>query len=447
MKVQQFDTDAEAKLLAVFMLDDSGMILNETVGEGMLADWFWDAKHQAVFTAMLTLFRAGKHPEEVGLADELKRSGELEQIGGRSFVYELSKRAEVTAHHENFRDIIREKYFLRRTLRLSALIGEKAGKADAESSALIDLIEREAFELRTKRSANTVKSCRDLREEISSTINFMVENRGRMIGLPTGITDLDGLTRGFTGSQMIVVAARPGMGKTSIALNFIEAVMFSPQVREGLERRTLFFSLEMKAAELAQRLYASRAGVSWRKIADGFASASMIAQVHAARDEFEKTPLLIDDAGGRNIYEIRAVARREHGRAPLGMIVIDYIQLMNGVDPKQPREQQISEASRMIKALSKELDIPVIALAQLNRESEKEARDPRLDDLRESGAIEQDADMVIFIARDKPKEKEEESGQFTRRKLILAKNRSGPTGDTPVHFNRALTKFTSVANV
>ena len=254
-------------------------------------------------------------------------------------------------------------------------------------------------------------------------------------------------------ADMIVVAARPGMGKTSIALNFIEAALFPKPSENRKPSNVLLFSLEMPARELALRLLCSRARVNMQKLRTAHPDERMQVDLVQAANEYKGLPLVVDDNGGQNILEIRAKCRRVHARTPLDMVVIDYIQLINGLDSGLPREQQIAEVSRSIKAMAKEFKIPIIALAQLNRKSEDEARQPRMSDLRESGSIEQDADIVMLISKPpisqgKAAEAEaEQAGQdgCYSRQLIVAKNRNGPTSDINLLFNPGLTRFENPA--
>jgi replicative DNA helicase len=284
--------------------------------------------------------------------------------------------------------------------------------------------------------------------EAMDLVERIIRDRNSAQGIPTGFPELDALTFGFQPGQMVVVAARPGMGKTSIALNFIESAIF-PRRPGARPARILLFSLEMPARELALRLLCSRARVNLTKLRSAHPDAQMQRDLAEAALEYKGRPLLIDDNGGQNILEIRAKCRRAHSREPLDMIVIDYIQLINGLDASLPREQQIAEVSRSIKAMAKEFSVPVIALAQLNRKSEDEGRPPRMSDLRESGSIEQDADIVMLIAKAsaadrKALEGEAETpteGGMYLRDLIVAKNRNGPTNDVKLYFNAGLTRF------
>ena len=261
----------------------------------------------------------------------------------------------------------------------------------------------------------------------------------------SGFRDLDGMTYGFHPGQMIVLAARPSVGKTSLAMNFAEHAIIPNGGRQPTG--VLVFSLEMTSADLAMRLICSRARVDMKRIRDRVVSSQDQREIAQAVKELEQAPLWIDDASSATILDLRAKARRIDTKHRLGLIVIDYLQLLRGSDPRAPREQQIAEISRGVKGMAKELDVPVVVLSQLNRESERESRDPRLSDLRESGSIEQDADVVMILHR--PKKRDEDDavpdtgivGDVDQIKLIIAKQRNGPIGDVDLSFIRRYTRF------
>jgi replicative DNA helicase len=260
-----------------------------------------------------------------------------------------------------------------------------------------------------------------------------------MTGVPSGFTDLDHLTFGFQRQEMIVLAARPSMGKTSFALNIAEAATLP---RKGVAHPTLIFSLEMSGSQLALRMLCSRAKVNMVRLRNEVLSKDGDEQqkLLAAADEFSKAPLFIDDSSNLSIMQLRAKARRVHARNKLGLIIVDYLQLLSPVDSKVPREQQVAEASRGLKALAKELDVPVVVLSQLNRSSEKENRAPKLADLRESGSIEQDADVVLMLSR--PKDADEKFQVAAESmELIVAKQRNGPVGEQRLTFLKDFTRF------
>jgi replicative DNA helicase len=273
-----------------------------------------------------------------------------------------------------------------------------------------------------------------------NVIHKMMMKKGEMTGVPSGFTDLDHLTFGFQRQEMIVLAARPSMGKTSFALNIAEAATIP---KRGQPFPTLIFSLEMSGSQLALRMLCSRARVNMVRLRNEVLSKDGDEQqkLLAAADEFSKAPLFIDDSSNMSIMQLRAKARRVHARAKLGMIIVDYLQLLSPTDSRVPREQQVAEASRGLKALAKELDVPVVVLSQLNRSSEKENRVPRLADLRESGSIEQDADVVLMLAR--PKDAPDEKFQVAAEsmELIVAKQRNGPVGEQKLTFLKDFTRF------
>ncbi len=267
-------------------------------------------------------------------------------------------------------------------------------------------------------------------------------------GVLTGFVDLDKYTHGLHPSEMIVLAARPSIGKTSLAMNIAEAATFQTTNQDD-SKDVLVFSLEMSSTQLATRLLCGRARVDMQKLRDGFANKSEQGKLAKTAKELMDAPLWLDDSATMGIHEMRAKARRRHRKSPLKLIIIDYLQLIMGSDPRTPREQQIAEISRNIKGMAKELSVPVLVLSQLNRDSEKEKRDPRISDLRESGSIEQDADVVMLLGRKREDafdddERSLPSDGASPVKLILAKQRNGPTATIDLHFLKQYTRFESV---
>ncbi len=444
-RVAPHNLDAEQGLLASIILEGGGDILTQCQASKIRPEYFFSTAHQVIYEAALELNMDGKSVDEITLPEMLHRKGELAAAGGPAYINELTRRIEVTAHAVHWMEIVREKYFRRKLITTATGTVEKAFSPGDSIDQLLEAVERSFFEITQDKITDSAKHVAGPLKEAVVLMNTLINSRGAITGVPTGLVDLDKMTYGFHPGQMIVVAARPGMGKTSIALNFIEAALFDAKKKTGKAIPVLMFSLEMPARELALRLMCSRAGVNLRKLSEGFVNRESLADIASAEAEYRDMPLFIDDAGGQNILEIRAKSRRLHAQHKLGMIVIDYIQLINGTDSSVAREQQIAEASRAIKAMAKEFGIPVVALAQLNRKSEDEARQPRMSDLRESGSIEQDADVVLLISRPTGKTKDDEEVEvgpgLVKRELIIAKQRSGPTGEIPLYFNRALTKF------
>lgn len=449
-RVPPHNSDAEQGLLAAIIIDGGGDILNTCVERKIRSEYFFGTAHQLIFDALLALSSESKGIDEITLCEEMRSRGTLEAAGGAVYLNELTARTETTAHAGWWLEIVREKYFLRKLIETSRRTIEAAYTPVDRLDDLLNTVERDFLQIsqdRVQESAQLIGEPSGPIARAQNMISLMAQNRGIVTGIPTGFKKLDELTFGFHPGQMIVVAARPGMGKTSMALNFIEAALFKvPRRPEGLN--VLMFSLEMTATDLMLRLLAAHAGVRLRDLQRGFSrdKDSDQEKLFRAGKDFKDRRLYIDDIGGQTILEIRAKARRLHSRNKLDFIVIDYLQLINGTDNSVSREQQIAEASRSIKAMAKEFGVPVLALAQLNRKSEDENRAPRVSDLRESGAIEQDADVVMLIDRARKKKETEEEGKIAGgvfpRTLIIAKQRNGPVGELDLLFKSDLTQFT-----
>ncbi|MDR2982237.1 MAG: replicative DNA helicase [Puniceicoccales bacterium] len=451
-RVPPHNLDAEQGLLASCIIDGGGDILSQCLSKKVSAEYFFSAAHQLIFRAIVELSMAGTGVDEITVCEALRITNSLEAAGGPVYINELTNRIEVTAHAIHWMEIVREKYFLRKLISTATLTVERAFKPNDDLDHLLDSVEKSFFEISQDRITDSAQHVKGPMKEAVEMVNFLHDNKGAITGVPTGFPDLDKMCFGFHPGQMIVVAARPGMGKTSIALNFIEAALF-PKDRPAIP--TLMFSLEMPSRELAMRLLCSRSRVDLRRVRDGFVDKQQLKDIVDTAGEYHNIPLFIDDQGGQNILEIRAKCRRLCQQNKLGLIIIDYLQLINGTDNAVSREQQIAEASRSIKAMSKEFSLPIVALAQLNRKSEDENRAPRMSDLRESGSIEQDADMVMLIdkkrrgkrtAKDGEEEDIEINPGVVERELIIAKQRNGPTGEIPLLFNRSLTRFESPAH-
>ena len=451
-RVPPHNLDAERGLIASIVID-GGDTLQRCLEQRVTPDYFFDPKHQDIYEVAVKLSLASTGIDEITLTEQLRRDGKLESAGGATYVNELTGLISSSAHAPHWLAIIREKHFLRQLISTAVTTVEKAHAHAEGIERLLEEVEQSFFRISEDRISESAQTIDGPIAEAMELVQRIIRDRNSVQGVPTGFPDLDALTFGFQPGQMIVVAARPGMGKTSIALNFIEAALFPKPSENRKPSNVLLFSLEMPARELALRLLCSRARVNMQKLRTAHPDERMQVDLVQAANEYKGLPLVVDDNGGQNILEIRAKCRRVHARTPLDMVVIDYIQLINGLDSGLPREQQIAEVSRSIKAMAKEFKIPIIALAQLNRKSEDEARQPRMSDLRESGSIEQDADIVMLISKPpasqgKAAEAEaEQAGQdgCYARQLIVAKNRNGPTSDINLLFNPGLTRFESPA--
>ena len=435
--------EAEAGLLACCIVDGMDVIAR-CFEQKLATDAFYSPAHRVIFEGLLALYEKNAPVDIIILCEELKNRGQLDAVGGAAFVNELTNRIATTAHAGHFIEIVREKHLLRRLIRTATGAVERCfGFAQEGLEEFIQDIEQEIFRISEDRYADSARPLADSVNDAVLVIQKLLERGGELSGLSSGFKDLDMLTFGFHPREMIVLAARPSMGKTSLAMNIAESAVL-PKRGSAHAVPALVFSLEMSAEQLAMRLLCSRARVSSERLRGGFANRDEQERLAQAAVELKTAPLWIDDSGQLTIHELRAKARRVHARRRLGLIVVDYLQLIAGIDPKVQREQQIAEISRGLKAMAKELALPVIVLSQLNRESEKERRQPRLSDLRESGAIEQDADVVLLLAR--PKDTKDEYSVVTdRADLIVAKQRNGPVGEVRLTFLREITRFENYA--
>lgn len=430
--------DAEEGLLACCILDPD--VIDRCLAARLTPDAFYHPSHRLVYEGLCAVFGRHSAVDEIMLAEELKGSGRLEEIGGLPFINQLTNRVETTAHANFFLEIVREKYLLRRLIRTSSSTIEKCYGYEGELDQFLEEVEQEIFQISEQRSADTAKPIKDSVKEAYTLVQNLLERKGELSGIPSGFIDLDKMTYGFHPAEMVILAARPSMGKTALALNIAEAACLPKPGRKNPGVPVLVFSLEMSAAQLAMRMLCGRARVSMVRLRDGISSTEERQRLLQAADELSKAPLWIDDSGSLNLLEVRAKSRRLHAKHKLGMIVVDYLQLLSGVDSSVSREQQIAEISRGLKGMAKELDLPVLVLSQLNRESEKEKRAPKLSDLRESGSIEQDADVVLMLAR--PRDAGDEfSVAADRADLIIAKQRNGAVGTVPLTFIREITRF------
>ena len=333
---------------------------------------------------------------------------------------------------------------MRRLIRTSREAIEACYLQQEDISTFIEQIEEDIHLISNGRITEGAVPIKKPLDQAVNNIQALLNGRDDLEGVMSGFRDLDGMTYGFHPGQMIVLAARPSVGKTSLAMNFAEHAV----IPDGGHKPSgvLVFSLEMTAADLAMRLICSRARVDFKRIRDRVASQDQ-REIFQASKELETVPIWIDDASSSSILDLRAKARRIDTKHNLGLVVIDYLQLIRGTDPRTPREQQIAEISRGIKGMAKELNVPVVVLSQLNRESERENRDPRLSDLRESGSIEQDADVVMILHRPKKRDEDEgvqdagTTGDVEHIKLIIAKQRNGPIGEVDLTFMRRYTRF------
>jgi len=433
--------DAEKALLAACMRENSSEVITDCVDNKINQESFYRPAHQSIFLSILDLYREGKEIDEITVEDRLQSLGLLDESGGRAYINEVAESVGSTAFSTSWMNIVKEKSLLRQLIRLSNKTIENCYEGQEDISTFLSDVESEIFTIGEAQVSDTAKPIKEPLDRVIKLINDLLAKRKTDDGTRTGFVDLDRLTLGFHAGEMIVLAARPSVGKTSFAMNIAEQVSI-PGPQNPHPKAVLVFSLEMSSDSLAQRVLCSRAGVNMNKLRDGFASREDTQRIIDAAKEISGAPIVVDDQGNLNILEVRAKARRVASRNKLGLIVVDYLQLIAGMDNRASRENQIAEISRGMKAMAKELNVPVLVLSQLNRESEKEKREPRMSDLRESGAIEQDADVVMLLHRPvKEDGVNERADDVEKIRLILAKQRNGPTGSLDLAFLRQFTRF------
>ncbi|MDR3144178.1 MAG: replicative DNA helicase [Puniceicoccales bacterium] len=450
VRPQPHNVDFEQALLACCIMEGGQDSIALCLQNKISAASFYLPAHRLLWETMVDICNAGKPVDEIFLADRLESAGKLEAIGGVDFIGRICDRIDTPAHVTHYIKRVRDLELVRRVIAASIANIERAYDDCGDLDDFMEKAENEIFSISADRVIDCAVPVKKSIDAAINTIQLMLNHRGELTGLASGFADLDRVTFGFRHSEMIVIAARPSMGKTSLALNIAENVILPKQGREPAG--VLFFSLEMSSEQLAMRMLCGRAGVNMTKLHDGFIPKRASEALSNVARELKDSMLWIDESTNLTILEMRAKARRICNREKIGLIVIDYLQLIGG-DNRIPREQQIAEISRGVKAMAKEIKVPVIVLSQLNRDSEKERRKPRLSDLRESGAIEQDADVVLILAKqaqvggkskddDRDKEEDDEFNCDTViRDLVIAKHRNGPIGVVPLAFVRSLTRF------
>ncbi len=410
---------------------------------------FYDLRHQTLFQTLCEMYDEKQGIDLITLQQRLKNKQQIEGVGGLGYISSLSDAVPSAANLQYYLDIVLEKYLLRKMVQTCTGIVGRVFDYEGEVDALLDEVERDILRISEDRVSGTGLTIKELVNRAITKIEEFHQNQGMLTGVATGFVDFDKMTTGMHEGEMIVVAARPSVGKTSLAMNIAEHVALDLKAPVGV------FSLEMTADQLILRMLCSRSRVNLRNIRDGFLAERDFPKLTGAAGKMAAAPLFIDDTAGLSILQLRAKARRMWQQYGIKLFVIDYLQLLHSTSRRaENRQQEISEISGGIKALAKELNVPVIVLSQLNRELEKRGpgERPRLSDLRESGAIEQDADLVGLLYRDtKNKEGEEDPGESEQDaipvKLFIAKQRNGPTGDVDLTFLKSYTRFESAAKV
>ena len=432
--------EAEEHVSACCLLDGSDTIAR-CLEARLNAAAFYSPANRLLFETMVEIYQKSPPVSLEILAEELTTRRQLEAVGGFPYLMQVTSRIPTTAHAGYFIEKVREKHLLRELIKTATGAVEQCYSFSGGLEEFVDKVEQELFKVTQDRVSDSAEEIKESIKEANAVIAKLMMKKGELTGVTSGFKDLDAMTFGFQKQELIVVAARPSMGKTSFALNIAEAAAL-PKPGKGDPVPTLVFSLEMSSSQLALRMLCSRARVNLKLLRDGLVSRDgrEVNALGQTAEEFKKAPILIDDSSNLTIMEMRAKSRRIYARKKLGLIVVDYLQLVSGSDPRAPREQQVAEVSRGLKAMAKELDLPVIVLSQLNRSSEKENRTPRLSDLRESGSIEQDADVVLMLSRPKDSDERFQTAAGAA-DLIVAKQRNGPVGDLKLTFLQEITRF------
>jgi replicative DNA helicase len=407
---------------------------------------FYDLRHKAIYELLIEMYDRKEAIDVITVQQRLKDRQQLEAVGGIAYLATLPDTVPSAANLSFYVNIIREKYILRKMISTCTDVVARVYEHEGEVDALVDEVETDILRLSEERVESQTLLIKDVVHKAINRLEEYHANQGMLTGLSTGFPDLDKMTTGLHGGEMIVVAARPSMGKTSLAMNIAESVAIDQKLPVGV------FSLEMSSESLVLRMLCSRARVNLRNIREGFFSERDFPKITSAAGKLAAAPLYIDDTAGLSILQLRAKARRMWQQYGVKLFVIDYLQLLHSTARRaENRQQEIADISNGVKALAKELNVPVIVLAQLNREIEKEKnRKPRMSDLRESGAIEQDADLIGLLY--KPSAGDEDEGPSTEQEsvavnLLIAKQRNGPTGDVNLTFLKTYTRFESAAKI
>jgi replicative DNA helicase len=428
--------EAEESVLGAMLLAPGAIA---AVSEELDAGDFYRASHGKIYRAALALYAKGEPVDAITLVDELEERGELEEVGGRVRIHELAALVPATANAAHYARIVKEMATLRGLIRAGNEIARLGFERPGETAELVDQAEQVVFELAQQRVTSEFSHIETLLKESFERITALYEAGADVTGVPSGFRDLDRLTSGFQPGNLIIVAARPSMGKSALGL----CIAANIAVRHGLP--VGLFTLEMSKDEVTQRLMCSEAKVESQRLRTGKLAADDWPRLTAACDKLTKAPIWVDDTGSITMMEIRSKARRLKSREPgLGLLVVDYLQLMTSGTTAENRVQEVSQISRQLKVLARDLDVPIVALSQLSRAVEqRHDKRPILSDLRESGSIEQDADLVVFIYRDEYYN--DESDQQGLAEVILAKHRNGPTDSIKLSFLKRYAKFADLA--
>lgn len=434
-KIPPQNVDAEKSLLGAVLIDEETLA---DISENVTVKDFYEKRHSIIYGGMMRLYEKHSPVDLLTLTDELKRKDELDIVGGSAYLTELTNYVPTSAHAEAYAKLVSQKAVRRRLIKASAEIAEFGYDEETTTQELLEKAEAELFSVSDQSLKQDLVSIESILTESFDRMEELHRNKGQLRGVRTGYRDLDNMTAGLQRSDLIILAARPAMGKTTLVTNL------AYNVATVAKQSVLFFSLEMSKEQLVDRMLADASGVDAWNIRTGNLSDDDFGKLSEAMGELAEAPIFIDDTPGVSVLEMRTKARRANHEQTLGLIIIDYLQLMQANGASQGnRVQEISEISRGLKLIARELNVPVIALSQLSRAVESRSPQiPQLADLRESGSIEQDADIVMFIYREAYYNPETERENITD--LIIAKHRNGPTGKVELYFHPERLRFMSL---
>ena len=431
-KIPPQNLEAEMAVLGSMLIDEAAISVSI---ESLDAHSFYKDTHQKIFESISDLYNANKAVDLITLTDELKRKDNLEGVGGVSFLTALVNSVPTAANINHYVNIVREKSILRTLINNSTKIVSICYESDGNIDEVVDNAERFIFEVSERKSQVGFLHLKEIIKDSIETIDQLYQKKAHVTGIPTGFIDFDIKTAGLQASDLIVVAGRPSMGKSAFALGIAEYAGVIEKIPVAI------FSLEMSKEQLVQRMLCAHARVDAHKVRTGYLAASDWPRLTAAAGKLSEAPIFIDDAPAISVMELRAKARRLKMHQDIQLIILDYMQLMRGTDLRsESRQQEISEISRALKALARELNIPILAISQLSRAVEARTdHRPQLSDLRESGAIEQDADVVVLILREEYYKPSVENQGIAE--VIIAKQRNGPVGSMKLAFIKEYTRF------
>src|SRR5512136_827826 len=431
-KLPPQNVEAEQSVLGGILIENDAI---NKVMEILTPEDFYRDAHRKIYNAMINLSSRDEPADLITLTNELRKINQLDSAGGASYITSLIDSVPTAANIEYYAKIVKEKSILRQLIQTATEIITESYQDRSDVESFLDEAERSIFQISENRVRPSFYPIREIVKQSFKTLERLYEKKELVTGVPSGFKDLDRMTAGFQPSDLIIVAGRPSMGKTAFCLNVAQYAAIEKRIPVAI------FSLEMAKEQLVMRMLCSEAGVEGTRLRTGYLTESDWPRLTLAAGNLSDAPIYIDDTAALSVLELRAKARRLNAEHGLGMIIIDYLQLMKGRSRVESRQQEISEISRSLKALAKELNIPVIAVSQLSRKTEERTgMRPQLSDLRESGAIEQDADLILFIYRDEVYNRSEENPNRGKAEIIIGKQRNGPIGKIELAF---LDKFTT----